>query len=403
MGRFFTSERFGKPQLLAGLLLLVFLIQCLALIGRDLIARGVDKSETYRVREGLRRWHQEAAENDPSYTPPEIEDNEGYDPNHSALYYLLAATPLLAWPFPMQDIRILIWEWLVRIPYPILGALLGASLWYVARRLYGNGGGYIALVLYCFSPAILRASSGWFAPPEVAAAWGAFGAIFTAIAVAHTLYAPREVVLWNWRRILLLGLSVAMAIGCQFSLIILVPMALLFLLYLAPARRGAAVAIWAASCFIALFLLYAAYFFHPGAFLAGMRHAKFFSMTWHSFGMGGAYKQMAAQLGQSSPALWFALPAVLIAYACWRRTRYFGNTAPLLVVLVFFLMALGAPHYPGLGFQLMALPFLFVFVAGVTADLLETKHRNLVLASTWGILAAYAIWNVAELIRVGTS
>ena len=403
MARFFTRERFGTPQFLAGLLLLAFLAQCFLLISRGVMKTGVDSSEIYRVREGLRRWHGESAENSPSDTPAEIEDNEGYDPNHSALYYLLAAAPLRVWSLPAQRTPILVWEWLVRIPYPILGALLGASLWYVARRLYGNAGGYIALVLYCFSPAILRASSGWFAPPEVAAAWGAFGAVFTAIAVAHTLYAPREVVLWNWRRILLLGLSLAMAVGCQFSLIILVPMALLFLLYLAPSRRGAAIAIFAASCFIALFLLYAAYLFHPGAFLAGMRHAKFFSITWQAFGMGGAYKRIAAQLGQSSPALWFALPAVLIAYAGWGRTRYFGNTAPLLVVLVFLLMGLGAPHYPGLGFQLMALPFLFVFVAGVAADLLETKHRNLVLASTWGILSAYAIWNVAELLRVGTS
>jgi len=33
--------------------------------------------------------------------------------------------------------------------------MLGGSLWYVARRLYGNAGGYIALALYCFSPAMI--------------------------------------------------------------------------------------------------------------------------------------------------------------------------------------------------------------------------------------------------------
>jgi len=42
---------------------------------------------------------------------------------------------------------------------------------------------------------------------------GSFGAGGPAIAVAHTLYAPREMVLWNWRRILLLGLSLALAPG----------------------------------------------------------------------------------------------------------------------------------------------------------------------------------------------
>src|SRR6202043_4250725 len=126
------------------------------------------------------------------------------------------------------------WGWLARAPYLTFGVLLGASLWYVARRLYGNAGGYIALALYCFSPLILRSSTLYLAPPEMGAAWGTFGTIFTAIAVAHTLYAPREVVIWNWRRILLLGLSLALAIGSQFSLIILLPLALGFMLYLAP-------------------------------------------------------------------------------------------------------------------------------------------------------------------------
>jgi hypothetical protein len=400
MGRFFTRERFGRPQFLAGLLLIAFLVQCAWLVSHNLKSSGLDSTEIYRVQEGLRRWHGDAssAGRPLGTTPIEVETNEGYDPNHSALYYLIAAAPLLAWPGPLQPEQMLYWAWLVRIPYPIFGALLGASLWYVARRLYGNAGGYIALVLYCFSPGILRASSGWFAQPEVAAAWGAFGAIFTAIAVAHTLYAPREVVLWNWRRILLLGLSLAMAIGCQFSLIFVTPMALLFMLYLAPNRFGAAITIWVAACVTGFFLLAASYFFHPNDLLAGMRHAHLF-LTGKAFGMTGAYRQLLTQLGQSSPALLFALPVVLISYFAWRRVRYFGNTAPLLVAVLFLTMDIATPHYPGFGFELMALPFLFLFVAGVTADLLETKNRNLALACTWGVLAAYAIWNLAELTR----
>ncbi len=95
--------------------------------------------------------------------------------------------------------------WLTHSPYVLFGVLLGASVWYVSRRLYGNAGGYIALALYCFSPAVVRSSALWVAPPDIAGAWGTFGAVFTAIAVSHTLYAPREVVLWNWRRIVLAG------------------------------------------------------------------------------------------------------------------------------------------------------------------------------------------------------
>ena len=104
---------------------------------------------------------------------------------------------------------------------------------------------------------------------KTGAAWGAFGAIFTAIAVAHTLYAPREVVLWNWRRIMLLGLSLALAVGSQFSLIVVVPVALAFMLYLAPTRRMAALAIWAVACGIGCSPRLCVLLFSGARFLAG--------------------------------------------------------------------------------------------------------------------------------------
>ena len=243
----------------------------------------------------------------------------------------------------------------------MFGLLLGASLWYVARRLFGNAGGYVALALYCFSPGIVRACALWSAEPEVGAAWGAFGAIFTAIAVAHTLYAPREVVLWNWRRIVLLGLSLALAVGSQFSLVIVVPVALAFMLYLAPTRRMAALAIWAVACGIALLLGYASYFFHARAFWQGIRHASFLGISWKAYAMPKAYHQVLAQLGQSSPALVVALPVALITYFGWPRARYFGNTAPLLVAALF--LALGVGHAalsrPGISIHGGAFPVRF--------------------------------------------
>ena len=116
--------------------------------------------------------------------------------------------------------------------------------------------------------------------------------------------------------------------------------------------------------------------------------------------MPQAYHQVVSQLGQSSPALIPALPVALITYFIWPRVRYFGNTAPLLVATLFLVLAIGTPHYPGLGFQFMAVPFLFVFVAGIAADLLETRHRPVALASIWGLLVASAGWNLWELARV---
>ena len=117
--------------------------------------------------------------------------------------------------------------------------------------------------------------------------------------------------------------------------------------------------------------------------------------------MPKAYHQVLAQLGQSSPALVIALPVALITYLAWRRTRYFGNTAPLLVAALFLVLGLGTPHYPGLGFQFMAVPFLFVFVAGIAADLLETRYHQIAVAAISGLLVANAAWNLWELARIG--
>lgn len=411
MGNFFTRERFGRPQFLAALLLLAFVGQCLWLLTRGIQPLRVDSAQLFRVQEGLRQWRGISIAGTPAderieagiSVPNALEQNGGYDPDHSPLWYLLSSAPLLAWPGSWQMNAVPYWGWLARVPYIVFGVLLGASLWYVSRRLYGNAGGYIALTLYCFSPTIIRSSTLWSAEPAIAATWGAFGAIFTAIAVAHTLYAPREVILWNWRRILLLGLSLALAIGCQFSLVVLIPLALAFMLYVAPTRRLAALVIWVSSCLFALFLLLASYAFHPAAMLRGFRHAIFWDVTWPAFRMPGAYLRILNQLAQTGPAVLTAIPVALTVYILWRRARYFGNTAPLFVSALLLVLAVGSPHYPGFGFQLAALPFLLVFIAGICADLLETPERTVARVSIWALLIVDALWNLAGLARVSTS
>lgn len=398
MGGFFTRERFGRPQILAALLLVAFLAQCLWLVEQGWRTGAVYPEEIYRLERGADLWKHRGVL---AASDNRGEENRGHDPNHSPLWYLIASAPLALSPVSLRPENIRPLHRLGAAPYLVFGLLLGASLWYVSRRLFGNAGGYVALALYCFSPGIVRSSAIWSAEPEVGAAWGAFGAIFTAIAVAHTLYAPREVILWNWRRIMLLGLSLGLAMGSQFPLIVLLPATLGFMLYLAPTRRIAAVAIWAVACGIAALILYASYFFHANQFWQGLRHASFSAVSWQAFTMPQAYHQILAQLGQSSPALVLALPIALMTYFFWPRARYFGNTAPLLVAVLFLALASGTPHFPGLGFQLMAVPFLFVFVAGIAADLLETRHRQLAQAAIWGLLVANAAWHVWELARAG--
>jgi hypothetical protein len=324
----------------------------------------------------------------------------GFDSEHSPLIYLVSAAPLLIWPRPLSTESAIYWRWLPRLPFLACGVFLGASLWYVARRLCGNAGGFVALTLYCFSPSLIQASAVWHTEPEIVAGWGAFGTIFTAIAVAHTLYAPREVVLWNWRRIVLLGVSLAIAIGAQFSLIVLVPMALAFLLYVAPVRRRAGLVIWISACIVAFLLLFGAYFFHGRAFADSMKDAEFWGATWRAFAIAGVYEQVAVQIGRACPALALILPVTVGAYIAWPRTRYFGNSAPLLVAVLFIFLAMAHPHVGGATFLLAAVPFLFIFVSGVLADLMETSYRPLVMACVLALLLTYVARTVYALVQV---
>ena len=410
MNRFFTRERFGRPQFLSGLLLLAFFAQSAWLVNLQL--RGTSSEEPQeqaRISEGWRQWHGQgvagapfADDHPPAFTETETETStDGFDTERSPLLYIVSAAPLLAWPEARLDADwASYWRWLPHLPFLVCGMFLGASLWYVARRLCGNRGGYVALTFYCFSPAMIQASALWHTEPEIVAAWGAFGTIFTAIAVAHTLYAPREVVLWNWRRIVLLGISLALAVGSQFSMIVVAPVALILMLYVAPIRREAALVIWSAGCVAGLALLFAMYFFHPRTFWEGVRHGSFWGATWRGFVVLGVYRQVLAQIGRACPALSVALPVALVAYAWWPRARYFGNTAPLLLAVLFVGLGMAHPHVAGTGFLLGAIPFLLIFVAGVLADLMETGARLLVTACVWGMLGAYAMWSLMALARV---
>ncbi len=413
MTRFFTRQRFGRPQFLAGALLLAFLAQAFWLVHTELRtpespgAEALDASEQVRIAAGWRQIHGGGIAgapfpDSPGSLPLDVsQDQAGFDTEHSPLLSLVTAAPLLAWPQPMLgSAPSPYWRWLPRIPFLAFGVFLGASLWYVARRLCGNTGGFLALTLYCFSPSMLQASAVWHAEPEILAAWGSFGAVFTAIAVAHTLYAPREVVLWNWRRIVLLGISLAIAVGSQFSMIVVVPLALAFLLYLAPIRRGAALIIWIAACLIAILILFSTYSYQPPTFLEAMRHASFWGATWRSFTVLAVYRQVALLILRSCPAFVLFLPVAIATYIAWPRTRYFGNTAPLLVGLLFIMLGMAHPRVAGAGFLLASVPFILIFVAGVLADLMETSYRQLVTASVWALVGAYILWSLSALAQV---
>ncbi len=410
--RFLHSDAFRGPQFAAAALLLAYLLQCCWLVRvQTLHDLAPNSDQALRIYQGLEQWKSgviagtpealgsKVAAGGPSASrDSHLRVRDGYDQDRSPLYYLVAAAPLLLRPGSWLSSSLQ--PFLAAAPYMFFGVMLGASLWYVARRLYGNAGGYIALALYCFSPAMIVNVAGAQSLGEMGAVWGAFGTVFTAIAVAHTLYAPREVVLWNWRRILLLGLSLALAAGNQFSLVVLALVTLPLMLWVAPVRPRAVFAIWITAIAVALVLLLSAYLFHPALFWQGMLHARWLNFEPAAFRMSASYRNAWQTIFAGSPPLMLALPVALIAYLGWKRARYFGNTAPLLIAALLLILALGAPSFPGRGFHLTLLVFLFVFVSGVFADLLETRQSLPVTAGLCGLLSASAVWNLVQLWRV---
>jgi len=84
----------------------------------------------------------------------------------------------------------------------------------------------------------------------------------------------------------------------------------------------------------------------------------------------------------------------LVLFVGVRRSRYFGNAAPLAVALTLLpLITTQVISQP----WLWALPFLFTFIAGVFADALETRYRKLFLALVIAIIATQALLCLASL------
>ena len=259
------------------------------------------------------------------------------------------------------------------------GLSLAGALWWVTRRLYNDSGGYIALAMFCFSlPMILYSSR---VSPDIIAAWGLYGLIYTAIGVAHTLYAPPR----KWRpRILLLGTALGVTAGAYFAAAMVgLILAAGFMLYLAPGRRKQSMGILAVSCVIALMWLFVFYGFD----LHGLAQAMSTREAWAL----GLRHTGAVVPGAQWRLMQVLFVIALVTYIAWKRTRYFGNTAPLIACFVLHLIG-----HDGAQAAIWALPFVYTFVGGISADLLETRRGKLVGWSLAGAGAAYAALAVSS-------
>jgi len=291
-----------------------------------------------------------------------------------------AGGQLSTWELRHQLTHILL---LLRLPFLLAGCMLGGGLWWVTRRLYGNLGGYTALALYCFSPAVLKACV---APnAEVLTALGVYGGVYTCIGVAHAMQGPRRK--WRPRMVLLTVVFGTAAASHMAALPIVALLGLAFMLWVAEGRRTQVLPVVLAAVAGALALVFACYGFSPDAFSYVFRSADAF--LWVSLDPA---KRFFGALGNAGITV--AAAAALALYLGLRRSRYFGNTTPLLCALVLFLLVMTCvPGSP----WLWALPFLLTFVGGVFADAYESSRGRLALAAGGAIVLLQAIFCVLSL------
>jgi hypothetical protein len=393
----------GRPQRLAALLLLAFLAQCLWVVGHQQLSTA-----DYRfARCGREMWERPSPLAGTFTTCGNLNGDGTFAYRVAGLPLTLQRLTLLAVDhfrspanrlYPGGSLNGSTWESrhqlkfvvvLIHLPFVLFAMLLGGGLWWVTRRLYGNEGGFFALGLYCFCPAVVRMAV---APSnDLLAMWGLYGLIYTAIGVAHAMQGPRR----RWRpRIALLAIALGLTaaahlLAAVFGFIA----ALVFMLYLAERRRSYVFQVLLISTIGALVILFAFFGFRPAAFsyvFTGGAARFWFSLAGaHSFVFDRGF---AGSLANFPILTAFAVATLL--YCCVRRSRYFGNTAPLLVVLalapLITTQTVSAPW-------LWALPFFFTFIGGVFADALETRTRKLFLLLTGAILTAQAMACLAAL------
>ncbi len=273
---------------------------------------------------------------------------------------------------------------LLRLPFLAIGLMLGGCLWWVTRRLYGNLGGYTALALYCFSPVVLRACV---APgPELLAALGVYGGIYTCIGVAHAMQGPRR----KWRpRIVLLIAAFGLAAASHIAALpVMALLGLAAMLWIAEGRRSLVLPMVLIAVGGAFFLVFACYGFSLDAFSYLFRSAA--GLLWVSLDPA---RRFFSTLGNAGITLATAAAGVL--FLGLRKSWYFGNAAPLFcAVAIGVLVMTGAPGSP----WLWALPFLLTFIGGVFADAYEGPRGRLVMCAAGAIVLLQAVFCALSLL-----
>ncbi|HXE08721.1 MAG TPA: hypothetical protein VN612_12550 [Acidobacteriaceae bacterium] len=381
----------GRPQRLAALLLLCFFGECLWVIHHQELST-VD----YRyARCGREMWERPSLLAGYFTTCGNLNGDGTFAYRAAGLPLTLERAVLLSVDhfrapadrlYPGGSLNGSTWEarhelasvvYLIHLPFVFFGLWLGGGLWWVARRLFGNEGGFFALALYCFCPAVV--SMAVTPNNDVLAMWGLYGVIYTAIGVAHAMQGPRR----KWRpRIALLTLALGLTAAAHLLAAIFgFVAAIAFTMYLAEYRRSSAMQVLILAAVGALAIVFAFYGFRLPAFSYVFTGGA--ARFW--FSLAGVSRFVT---DVSNLPIMIASAIAILAYALHRPSRYFGNTAPLLVLLALAPLVttqiVSAPW-------VWALPFLFTFLGGVFSDVLESRQRKLFIVITGGIVAAQAL------------
>lgn len=387
----------GPPQRLAALLLLIFMAECLWVIGHQELS-----PQDYRyARCGREMWERPSPLAGYFTTCGNLNGDGTFAYRVAGLPLTMQRLVLLAGDrFRKQENRLYVggtlngstWEarhqlssvtYLLHIPFVLFAVWLGGGLWWVARRLFGNEGGFLALGLYCFCPTLIHFA----VTPnnEILAMWGLYGLVYTAIGVAHALQGPRR----KWRpRIALLTLALGLTAAAHLlAAMIGFAAAVLFMFYVADRRRSAVIQIPIFAAVGALAILFASFSFRPAPFSYVFTGGG--ARFWFSLAGTSSFVEDLT----NAPIL-IATGVAILLYLGARRSRYFGNTAPLLMVLI--LLPFETTQTISMPW-LWGLPFLFTFIGGTFADALETRHRKLFLGLTGAVLVTQAALCVAAL------
>ena len=108
----------------------------------------------------------------------------------------------------------------------LLGATLGALIFYWSRELFGAWGGFVSLLLFIFCPNML--AHGALATADMAAALGFFAATFSFWKLSHTV---------SWRNLLFSVLALCCLVLAKMSALLILPIFLLILVVRFFSRR----------------------------------------------------------------------------------------------------------------------------------------------------------------------